>query len=302
MLERAGYSPKKHLEHISKIQKKEGADMIKLGAVSGQQYSAIFKARAFDQYFFQIPPKKSTLEMMSEVARKILSKDPVAEAQQKKQAEEEANVGGGQYNGRSKKNAKGYGILTYPSGTVYEGSWLEGQRSGKGTLKHKSGSKYVGDFIIGVFHGRGRFESAHLKVVYEGWWRDGFICGYGSLTMPDGTKVVRQWPAQSRYGGGLSLRGAMELVQYEAEQARLDKLDDMQALYGVSELAELQFRVNNVRREIAERRAMEKADARAETAAKRKAAKLAMMEKKLKELLDQEKEEEPDDIEKEFMT
>lgn len=44
-----------------------------------------------------------------------------------------------------------------------------------------------------------------------------------------------------------------------------------QALYGVSELAELQFRVRNVRREIAERRALEKAEDRAEAAAKRKA-------------------------------
>lgn len=44
-----------------------------------------------------------------------------------------------------------------------------------------------------------------------------------------------------------------------------------QALYGVSELAELQFRVRNVRREIAESRALEKAEDRAEAAAKRKA-------------------------------
>lgn len=58
MLERAGYSPAKRLGHIAKMQKKEGADSIKLGAVSGQQYKEIFKARAFDQYFFQIPPKK----------------------------------------------------------------------------------------------------------------------------------------------------------------------------------------------------------------------------------------------------
>ena len=58
MLERAGYTPAKHLGHISNIQKKEGADSIKLGAVSGQQYKEIFKARAFDKYLFQIPPKK----------------------------------------------------------------------------------------------------------------------------------------------------------------------------------------------------------------------------------------------------
>ena len=44
-----------------------------------------------------------------------------------------------------------------------------------------------------------------------------------------------------------------------------------QALYGVSELAELQFRVRNVRREMAERRAFEKAEDKAAAAAKRKA-------------------------------
>ncbi|CAM9136245.1 unnamed protein product [Ectocarpus sp. 6 AP-2014] len=302
MLGRAGYLPAKHLGHISKIQKKEGADSMKLGAVSGQQYKAIFKARAFDQYFFQIPPKKSTLDMMSEVARKILSKDPAAEAQRKKDVEE-AQVAGGQYHGKTKqKNLNGYGVFTYPTGTVYEGTWHEGKRSGKGMLKHKSGSRYEGDFFLGQFHGRGRFESANLKVTYEGWWVDGFIRGHGTLTMPDGTKLVRSWPAQSRrFGGGLSLRGALELVLYEREQARLDKLDERQALYGVSDLAELQFRVNNVRREIAERRALDKADEKAETIAKRKAAKLAMMERKLNELLQEEKEAEPDDIEKFMM-
>lgn len=58
MLERAGYKPTKHLGHIAKIQKKDGADSMKLGVVSGQQYKDIFNARAFDEYFFQIPPEK----------------------------------------------------------------------------------------------------------------------------------------------------------------------------------------------------------------------------------------------------
>lgn len=58
MLLRAGFPPDKHLEHLEHVQKKRGADSVKLGAVSGQLYKAIFKSRAFDQYFFQIPPKK----------------------------------------------------------------------------------------------------------------------------------------------------------------------------------------------------------------------------------------------------
>lgn len=34
--------------------------------------------------------------------------------------------------------------------------------------------------------------------------------------------------AKNRFGGRLSVRGAMELVQHEQEQARLDKLDEKQ--------------------------------------------------------------------------
>ena len=44
-----------------------------------------------------------------------------------------------------------------------------------------------------------------------------------------------------------------------------------QALYGVTELVELQFRVQNIRREVHERRSVEKAEDRAEAAAKRRA-------------------------------
>lgn len=44
----------------------------------------------------------STLEMMSEVARKILSKDPAAEAERKKKAEE-AKMAHGRYHAKSNK-------------------------------------------------------------------------------------------------------------------------------------------------------------------------------------------------------
>ncbi len=47
-------------------------------------------------------PANSTLEMLPEVARKILSSDPAAEAEKKKAADE-ANMVGGQYQGKSKK-------------------------------------------------------------------------------------------------------------------------------------------------------------------------------------------------------
>lgn len=64
MMNRAGFTPEKHVEHLARVQKKEGADAVKLGAVSGQQYKDIFRSRAFDKYFFQIPPKKRWEHML----------------------------------------------------------------------------------------------------------------------------------------------------------------------------------------------------------------------------------------------
>lgn len=58
MLSRAGFSPTKHLGHLERMQKKQGADTIKLGAVSGHLYKEILTSRAFDEFYFQIPPKK----------------------------------------------------------------------------------------------------------------------------------------------------------------------------------------------------------------------------------------------------
>lgn len=58
MLRRAGYAPKKHIEHLERMQHHKGADAMKLGAVSGQQYKDILRSRAFDEFFFQIPAPK----------------------------------------------------------------------------------------------------------------------------------------------------------------------------------------------------------------------------------------------------
>lgn len=53
--------------------------------------------------------------MMSEVARKILSKDPAAEAQRKKDVEE-AQVAGGQYHGKTKQKNPNVRIAAHDAG------------------------------------------------------------------------------------------------------------------------------------------------------------------------------------------
>lgn len=58
MLRRAGYTPKKYVQHLERVQEAQGADSMKLGVVSGQLYKDIFQRRAFDEFYFQIPPKK----------------------------------------------------------------------------------------------------------------------------------------------------------------------------------------------------------------------------------------------------
>lgn len=61
--------------------------------------------------------------MLPEVARKILSSDPVAEAEKKKEAEEAKMAGGQQYHGKSKKANPKVRVWRWRSRHVLGRSW-----------------------------------------------------------------------------------------------------------------------------------------------------------------------------------
>lgn len=43
-------------------------------------------------------------------------------------------------------NSNGFGILTFPDGSKYEGNWSKGKYSGKGIYTTSSGAKYDGEW------------------------------------------------------------------------------------------------------------------------------------------------------------
>ena len=49
----------------------------------------------------------------------------------------------GEFSGDTRKK----GVLTWPNGKVYEGSFVASKMSGQGTLKYPDGTKFVGRFM-----------------------------------------------------------------------------------------------------------------------------------------------------------
>ena len=63
----------------------------------------------------------------------------------------------------------GQGTLTFkpddPMGRLtYEGSWVEGVKTGSGKMTFASGDLYEGSFLEGVPHGKGQFKYADGQV------------------------------------------------------------------------------------------------------------------------------------------
>ena len=64
----------------------------------------------------------------------------------------------------------GQGTFTYPSGSVYEGSWVRDQKHGTGRFVATSGNVYEGQWVRDVRAGEGRLLSAQGVLIYEGSW------------------------------------------------------------------------------------------------------------------------------------
>lgn len=86
---------------------------------------------------------------------------------------------GGKYDGEWKDDLQhGVGKYISPSGKVYEGDFVEGQRTGKGVCVYPDGSKYDGE-----------------------WEADNWN-GTGELTQEDGTKYIGEFVENEIEGQG----------------------------------------------------------------------------------------------------
>eukprot|EP00611_Tribonema_gayanum_P017737 TRINITY_DN3057_c0_g1_i2.p1 TRINITY_DN3057_c0_g1~~TRINITY_DN3057_c0_g1_i2.p1 ORF type:complete len:350 (-),score=68.86 TRINITY_DN3057_c0_g1_i2:45-938(-) len=199
----------------------------------------------------------------------------------------------------------GQGQLNYPSQASYVGDFFAGHMHGRGTytscprafVKSKpyvaAGALQGGTGGAGGISASGDEElhrcSQSMCIVYEGRWENGCVCGRGSLYWPSVEpkgEVVwhrdkRNWPKTGRYGSGLSVRAALELVRDDAQAQHMRKLQDRDFISGAATMAQLDLYVSKVRREIGQERMLEKHTQREMRIRARREAKDNMLKAKM---------------------
>lgn len=115
------------------------------------------------------------------------------------------------------------GKMTYPDGSIYEGSWIDGKRHGKGNCSFLDGGVYLGDFHEGNFHGEGKMTWSDGGS-YAGAWCQGEMHGHGVELRPDDGTIGHSGVWQQ----GVPLRGpqAIQASRQAAKAAYLKSLED----------------------------------------------------------------------------
>ena len=74
----------------------------------------------------------------------------------------------------------GYGVMSWPDGTVFEGQWLNDERhQGKQTMTDHN--IYEGGFLNDKFHGIGKIIFTREHMTFEGLFKDGKQSNVGRL-------------------------------------------------------------------------------------------------------------------------
>lgn len=80
----------------------------------------------------------------------------------------------------------GFGKVTFPNESVYEGEWKDSEMHGHGVFRWKDGSAYEGEYKHGKKHGKGTFYFTNGNR-YEGYWDKGHQDGKGIVFSKDGS-------------------------------------------------------------------------------------------------------------------
>lgn len=108
----------------------------------------------------------------------------------------------------------GQGRLSFGSDGFYEGSFAEGEISGKGR-QELNGWSYEGEFLQGQKHGEGTLIRADGGS-YTGGWAEGKYSGHGALTLPSGETYVGGFQMHKFHGQG-SHQNPKKAMSYEGE-------------------------------------------------------------------------------------
>ncbi|MCQ8260872.1 hypothetical protein NF418_05155 [Streptococcus suis] len=95
----------------------------------------------------------------------------------------------------------GWGKMTYADGRVYDGDWRADQRSGQGVLVWTNGAKYEGSWRYDKRHGWGKITYADGGG-YTGDWQNDKRHGQGRLKLANGDCYEGDWHEDQRTGYG----------------------------------------------------------------------------------------------------
>lgn len=95
----------------------------------------------------------------------------------------------------------GQGLLTWSTGSYYNGQFEFGDIHGYGTMIYDGGSVYEGDFYYGVMQGQGTIQWPD-GIYYHGEFHNDEIEGYGQMVWPDGSMYVGEFQYGQKHGYG----------------------------------------------------------------------------------------------------
>lgn len=97
------------------------------------------------------------------------------------------------YDGNFNNGIKsGQGTMTYPNGKRYVGNWENDKPNGQGSYTLTDGTRYQGEFKNGMKNGQGSIVWKNGNK-YEGMWKDDKRNGYGIFTHADGSRKDGDW-------------------------------------------------------------------------------------------------------------
>ena len=81
----------------------------------------------------------------------------------------------------------GHGVFCDNDGTVYDGDWVQGHKSGVASVKYANGDSYLGDYKYGKRHGKGQYTTKDGEI-YSGEFVNDMKHGNGHI-IKDNTLV-----------------------------------------------------------------------------------------------------------------
>jgi hypothetical protein len=96
----------------------------------------------------------------------------------------------------------GYGVLSWPNGNSYAGSFLKGHKNGYGVFTGGNGDTYQGAFVNGELEGYGRYIDTYGNR-YDGEFHHNFREGYGIMVYQNGERYEGEWRGNEKHGYGV---------------------------------------------------------------------------------------------------